>query len=85
MTWTPTSVGQYAGTCIFLIAFATIFRAFLAVRVNLFHVLAVAKGRRGGEYPYAVESKTSSRPWKMNEAVLLASMDVVLAGIGYLL
>lgn len=78
-------MGQYAGTCIFLIAFTTIFRALLAVRVNLFEVLAVVKVRRGGEYPYAVECKATSRPWRVNEAVLLASMDVVLAGIGYLL
>lgn len=78
-------MGQYAGTCIFLIAFTTIFRALLAVRVNLFEVLSVVKGRRGGEYPYAAECKATSRPWRVNEAVLLASMDVVLAGIGYLL
>jgi hypothetical protein len=31
--WTPKSVGQYAGTCIFLIVLATIFRGLLAVRV----------------------------------------------------
>jgi solute carrier family 31 (copper transporter), member 1 len=51
----------------------------------LFEVLAVIKGRRGGEYPYAVEVKATTRPWRVNEAVVLASMDVVLAGIGYLL
>ncbi|TLD37916.1 Pre-mRNA-splicing factor [Venturia nashicola] len=85
MAWTPKSVGQYAGTCIFLIAFTTIFRALLAVRVNMFEVLARVKGRRGGEYPYALECKASSRPWRVNEAVMVASMDVILAGIGYLL
>ncbi|TVY82661.1 hypothetical protein LSUE1_G002014 [Lachnellula suecica] len=30
--WTPTSVGQYAGTCIFLVFLATTFRALLAVK-----------------------------------------------------
>ena len=30
--WTPTSVGGYAGTCIFLIILAVIFRALLAVK-----------------------------------------------------
>jgi hypothetical protein len=30
--WSPTAVGQYAGTCIFLIALATIFRGLLAVK-----------------------------------------------------
>jgi len=30
--WTPTTVGSYAGTCIFIIILATIFRALLAVK-----------------------------------------------------
>ena len=30
--WSPTSVGGYAGTCIFLIVIATIFRGLLAVK-----------------------------------------------------
>lgn len=30
--WTPENIGQYAGTCIFIIILATIFRALLAVR-----------------------------------------------------
>ncbi|KAE9380166.1 hypothetical protein N431DRAFT_323607 [Stipitochalara longipes BDJ] len=30
--WSPTSTGQYAGTCIFLIILATIFRGLLAVK-----------------------------------------------------
>jgi len=30
--WSPKTTGQYAGTCIFLIIFATIFRGLLAVR-----------------------------------------------------
>jgi len=30
--WTPKSVGGYAGTCIFLVVLATIFRALLAVK-----------------------------------------------------
>jgi hypothetical protein len=30
--WTPTTVGQYAGTCIFLIILAMIFRGLLAVK-----------------------------------------------------
>ena len=32
--WTPHSTGQYAGTCIFLIVFAAVFRALLAFRVR---------------------------------------------------
>lgn len=30
--WTPKSIGQYAGTCIFIIILATIFRALLAMK-----------------------------------------------------
>ena len=30
--WTPNSAGQYAGTCIFLIILATVFRGLLAVK-----------------------------------------------------
>ena len=30
--WTPSNVGQYVGTCIFIIILATIFRALLAVK-----------------------------------------------------
>lgn len=36
-TWTPTTVGGYAGTCIFLIALSVIFRLGVAVRANLEH------------------------------------------------
>lgn len=32
IAWTPSSTGQYAGTCIFLILLATIFRGLFALR-----------------------------------------------------
>jgi copper transporter 1 len=32
MAWTPSSKGQYAGTCVFLILLGTIFRALFALR-----------------------------------------------------
>lgn len=85
--WTPNSTGQYAGTCVFLIAFATIFRAFLAVRCNFFQVLAIVEHRRnrGLMYPKLADDKPRVRPWRAKEAVLVASMDVLLAGTGYLL
>ncbi|KAK4117465.1 hypothetical protein N656DRAFT_786207 [Canariomyces notabilis] len=31
-SWTPTTVGTYAGTCIFLISLATVFRGLLALK-----------------------------------------------------
>lgn len=86
MAWTPSSTGSYAGTCIFLIAFAAIFRALLAVRANFYDVLAVVKNRHSrGQYPYLTDVKPTVRRWRAKEAVLLASIDVVLAGVGYLL
>jgi copper transporter 1 len=37
-------------------------------------------------YPYNSDPKpTARRPWRANEAVITASMDVVIAGVGYLL
>ncbi|ODH47144.1 hypothetical protein GX48_06739 [Paracoccidioides brasiliensis] len=40
--WTPRSAGTYAGTCIFLIVLAVIFRALLAAKSMLEHRLAAA-------------------------------------------
>ncbi|KAH7410354.1 Ctr copper transporter [Phaeosphaeria sp. MPI-PUGE-AT-0046c] len=87
-SWTPTTTGQYAGTCIFLITLAAIFRALLAVRLNLIPILAAFGRQRAGRnmYPFAETSKVAApRPWRADEAVTLGFMDVVLGGIGYLL
>ncbi|KAF2117466.1 Ctr copper transporter family-domain-containing protein [Lophiotrema nucula] len=87
MAWTPASTGQYAGTCIFLIAFATIFRAILAIRLNFFDILATHKRRRGDDQVllYSTDKQSTVRPWRASEAVALAFMDVILGGVGYLL
>ncbi|KAL7952332.1 Ctr copper transporter family domain-containing protein [Trichoderma compactum] len=86
-SWTPNTTGQYAGTCIFLIAFATIFRAILAIRVNFHQVVdAIERRRRHGRIPlHLVDYRTTIRPWRADEAVKLAFMDLILAGVGYLL
>ncbi|KAL6694406.1 Ctr copper transporter [Trichoderma pleuroticola] len=86
-SWTPKSTGQYAGTCIFLIAFTTIFRALLAIRVNFPQVVdAIERRRRGGRIPsHVADSKSTIHPWRANEAVKLAFMDLILAGVSYLL
>ncbi|KFZ03475.1 hypothetical protein V502_10918 [Pseudogymnoascus sp. VKM F-4520 (FW-2644)] len=86
-TFTPSTTGQYAGICIFLIAFATIFRVLLAFRVNFFEIMAAAEQRRNGGllHPYATEAKSMARPWRASEAVMMAFMDVTIAGVSYLL
>ncbi|MCJ1452961.1 hypothetical protein MMC28_003306 [Mycoblastus sanguinarius] len=43
--WTPTSTGQYAGTCIFLIVLATIFRGLFALRAVRDRLDAQVHGR----------------------------------------
>lgn len=80
-SWTPTTPGQYAGTCIFLIALVALFRALVAVRFNLFAVLAQAKGQPEIED----KARLEKRRWRADEAVWIASLDVVLAGVSYLL
>jgi hypothetical protein len=87
MAWTPNSAGQYAGTCVFLIALAAIFRALLSIRLNLFKLLGVVKHQRKEDtiYGYGNESTSDIRPWRANEAVWIASMDVMLGGVAYLL
>ncbi|ORY19255.1 Ctr copper transporter [Clohesyomyces aquaticus] len=91
-SWTPNSLGKYAGTCIFLIVFAALFRAMLALRINFVVVQAALKQRRRGTAAFDAYSNdlkptktTALRPWRAQEAVVFATMDVVLAGIGYLL
>ncbi|KFY08807.1 hypothetical protein V492_05885 [Pseudogymnoascus sp. VKM F-4246] len=86
-TFTPSTTGQYAGICIFLIAFAIIFRFLIAFRVNFFDIMAAAEQRRNGGllHPYATEAKSAVRPWRAREAVMMGFMDVTIAGVSYLL
>lgn len=57
------------------------------MRVNFFQVLALVERKRNGgvDYPFAADMKLPVRPWRVSEAVWMASLDVVLAGVGYLL
>jgi len=59
----------------------------LALRVNWYTILAAAERRRHGGLgqPYVTEAKVVKRPWRAREAVLTASLDVVIAGVSYLL
>lgn len=87
--WTPKSTGAYAGTCIFLIALAVLFRGIIAVRCN-FLVLwtRFSRARHGSILEYEREDqfvKQRRRPWRINEAATRAVLDTVLAGVSYLL
>ncbi|UZP39098.1 hypothetical protein NXS19_006914 [Fusarium pseudograminearum] len=82
----PTTTGQYAGVCIFLIAFATIFRMLLALRVNFYSIRDGLKRRRTKGLLAAHQiGETGQRPWRANEAMMLGVIDVVIAGVSYLL
>ncbi|RGP74521.1 hypothetical protein FSPOR_1098 [Fusarium sporotrichioides] len=90
LLWTnsfaPTTTGQYAGVCIFLIAFATIFRMLLALRVNFYSIRDSLRQRRTkGLLAEHRTSEIGQRPWRANEAVMLGAIDVVIAGVSYLL
>jgi copper transporter 1 len=87
-SFTPHNTGEYAGICIFLIALGTMFRALLAIRVNFFGILAAVKQNRykGLIAPQVGEGKAATvRPWRADEAVMMATLDVVVAGVSYLL
>lgn len=88
-TFTPHNTGEYVGICIFLIALGIMFRLLLAIRVNLFDILAAVKQDR---YKGLIASRvredkaaTIVRPWRADEAVMVATLDVVVAGVSYLL
>ena len=91
-SWMPANSGQYAGTCIFLIALAALFRGIVALRTNFPALLAIWAHQRDtsilradfeddGKWMLAV----ARRPWNINEALARAVLDTVLAGVSYLL
>ncbi|KAL6702817.1 hypothetical protein ACN47E_000903 [Coniothyrium glycines] len=87
MAWTPKSTGQYAGTCIFLIGLAAIFRSLLALRLNLFRLVRTSRSLRKQDEMSrpSVVPQPGRRAWRAKEAVWLASIDVLLSGLAYLL
>lgn len=86
-SFTPHNAGEYAGICIFLIALAAMFRLLVAFRVNFYAVLLAYRQNRykGLIQSHAMEDKTAQRPWRADEAVMIAALDVVVAGVSYLL
>ncbi|KAF5556994.1 hypothetical protein FNAPI_5571 [Fusarium napiforme] len=90
LLWTksfaPETTGQYAGVCIFLVAFATILHMLLALRVNFYSIRDGLRRRRTkGLLVESRDSETVNRPWRANEAMMLGAIDVLIAGVSYLL
>lgn len=90
LLWTksfaPETTGQYSGVCIFLIAFASILRMLLALRVNFYSIRDGLRRRRTkGLLVESPASDISNRPWRANEAMMLGAIDVLIAGVSYLL
>lgn len=115
-SWTPTSTGAYAGTCIFLIILAVLLRGLLAAKNYLEakwldrelkrrYVVVPGKlplSQRASQDTLAkrvtltengVEEdvfvvgtkKPTVRPWRLSVDPLRAFVDMVIAGVGYLL
>jgi len=121
LSWTPTSVGSYAGTCIFLIILAALLRGLLAAKAYLEarwldreldrrYVVVAGAGRpplaqrlsqdsaavkrqlvvlseNGVEEDVVVVERKGGgvRPWRVSVDPVRALLDVVIAGVGYLL
>ncbi|PNP76658.1 hypothetical protein FNYG_10077 [Fusarium nygamai] len=90
LLWTksfaPETTGQYAGVCIFLIVFATILRMLLALRINFYSIRDGLRRRRTkGLLVEFRDSEIANRPWRANEAMTLGAIDVLIAGVSYLL
>ncbi|KAL4874408.1 Ctr copper transporter family-domain-containing protein [Aspergillus karnatakaensis] len=96
-SWNPTSEGQYAGTCIYLIVLAVILRVLIAFKPILERSVWT-DGPRGqkplilhGDPEKSVETglqrdlKSQWSNWKINSAGCRATYEVVLAGVAYLL
>ena len=87
MAWMPGTTGQYAGTCIFLIACAALFRAMLAVRCQFYPLLRAVDARRNAGLDQIIyrKEKAIQYQWRARDAILIGVLDMVLAGVGYLL
>jgi copper transporter 1 len=86
--WTSNGAGQYAGTCISLIVLAFVFRGLLALRTR---VPILWHRRSSGDYQEDAKDLESGgvdrakEPWRVNKALVRAILDMILAGVSYLL
>ncbi|KAJ6104056.1 Mitochondria protein Fmp29 [Penicillium sp. IBT 18751x] len=97
--WTPTSKGQYAGTCIFLIVLAVILRLLIAIRPVLEGRLwtdglqhATIDGKPDTQTKHMSGVQLSMQElgnrwsrWRVNPAAGRATYEMVVAGVAYLL
>lgn len=99
--WTPATKGQYAGTCIFIIALAVILRVLLALKPILegrvwtdsAHMPEIHSHVEAGKPPQATSGLRSSvqevrhrwSSWRVNPAAGRATYELILAGVAYLL
>ncbi|KAJ5128271.1 hypothetical protein N7448_001988 [Penicillium atrosanguineum] len=97
--WTPTSKGQYAGTCIFLIVLAVILRVLIAIRPvlegrlwtdGMQHATIDGKQdmqtkRMSGVQLSMQELGNRWSRWRVNPAAGRATYEMFIAGVAYLL
>jgi hypothetical protein len=101
LSWTPSTTAQYAGTCIFLIVLAVIFRGLLAFKSVLERKWLVAELNRlyvseGGRMRITSKKDDDEkinfnpagpclRPWRFSTDGPRAMLDTVVVGVAYLL
>jgi copper transporter 1 len=87
--WTPSGAGQYAGTCIFLIVLAFLFRGLLALRTRLPMLRdgweSVEHQKDTKDLEWVAAADRAKEPWRVNTALARAILDTILAGVSYLL
>jgi len=84
--WTPAGAGTYAGTCIFLVVLAFIFRALLALRCRFSELWNRTRSNEFWDADLELGAAGQEREaWRVNKALTRAMLDTVLAGVSYLL
>lgn len=91
----PRNVGQYVGLCIFLVAFATVFRLLVALRMNFYQLLGNSTHKGSQDHLLEAHSTLDTgangdsiakkRKWKAKDAAIIGVVDVIIAGVSYLL
>jgi hypothetical protein len=93
-SFAPQNVGQHVGMCVFLVAFATVFRLLVALRTNFSSFATAFKESRTRDHllqPHnAADAEADhddkvNRPRRPVETALFGLMDVIIAGVSYLL